>query len=163
MLSLPLKTFIFQLSIVGISCTFVACATPTDDYESAGDPAPIRGNDCILQSSIRDYRILDDKNLIVSAGPGRKYHVELSRRAFGLRSNWSIGFVSPTGTVCRGSSEILVDDGFGRKETIMLSSVRRVSEDELDALLVQSGHKEPDIEQTVEPEEVEGAAVEELD
>jgi hypothetical protein len=119
-----------------------------------------------LQSSIRDYRVLDDRNLIISAGGRGKYHAELSRRAFGLRSNWSIGFVSPTGSVCSGSGEIVVDDGFGRKETIRLSSIRRLTPEEVDMLLVQYGMKDPEDEHTAAPEEpleLEGAAVEELD
>lgn len=145
------------------SCALGACAASTDSYESAGDPVKVRGNDCIFQSSIRDYQVLDDKNLIVSAGSRGKYHVELSRRAFGLRSNWSIGFVTTGNTICSGSGELIVDDGFGRKETIRLSSVRKLTPDELEMLLVQFGKKVPEVEQTTEPEQVNGAEVEELD
>lgn len=158
-----MKNYIKQTFIIFFSCVLLACAAAQDEYESAGDPVRTRGNDCILQSSIRDYQTLDDRNLIVSAGSRGDYHLELSRRAIGLRSNWSIGFVSPTGRICAGSGEILVDDGFGRKEAIRLSSVRQLNEDELDALLVQFGKKDPGHERAVEPQEVEGAAVEELD
>jgi hypothetical protein len=158
-----MKKHIFQLFIVIFSSSLLACASPVDQYESAGDPVQVRGNDCILQSSIRDYQVLDDKNLIVTAGSRGTYHVELSRRAYGLRSNWSIGFVSPTGRICSGSGEILVDDGFGRKETVRLSSVKKLAPEEIDALLVQYGKKEPEQEQTAQPQEIDGAAVEELD
>jgi hypothetical protein len=158
-----LKHYKYQIFIVFFSTILSACATSGDAYESAGDPVTVRGNDCILQSSIRDYRTLDDRNLIVSAGARGKYLVELSRKAFGLQSGWSIAFASPAGRICSGSGEILVDDGFGRKEAIRLSSIRKISQDELDALLVQYGKKDPETERAVEPREVEGAAVEELD
>ena len=160
---MKLNYHIKQWVLLFFSFTLLACGSSPDSYESAGDPEVVRGDDCISQRSIRDYQVLDDRNLIVSAGANRKYHAVLSRRAIGLRSNWSIGFVSQTGRICSGWGEVLVDDGFNRKETIRLSSVRELSPEELDALLVQFGKKEPEVEQTVEPEEVEGAAVEELD
>ena len=153
----------YQLFILFFSSFLLACASPVEQYESAGDPVRVRGNDCILQSSIRDYRVLDDRNLIVSAGSRGTYHVELSRRAYGLRSNWSIGFVAATGRICSGSGEILVGDGFGRKETVRISSVRKLGPEELDALLVQYGKKDPENEQAAEPQDIDGAAVEELD
>lgn len=159
----PNNYFIKQCAIAVSLCSLVACASSTDSQESAGDPEMVRGEDCISQRSIRDYQVLDDKNLIVSAGANRRYHVELSRRAIGLHSNWSIGFVSQTGRICADWGEVLVDDGFRRKETIRLSSIREIGPDELDALLVQFGKKEPENEQTTEPEDVEGAEVEELD
>ena len=157
------KRVIKPIVIVFFSGVLSACAATGDSDESAGDPAPIRSHDCIFQSSIRDYQVLDDKNLIVSSGARKKYHVELSRKALGLRGNWSIGFISPTGRICPGSAEVIVDDGFGRKETIRLISVKELTADELDALLVQFGKKAPEHEQTTEPESVDGAEVEELD
>ncbi len=85
------------------------------------------------------------------------------RKAYGLRNSWSIGFDSPSGMICRGAADIIVSDGFGRGERIRLSSVRALSDDELDTLLVQFGKKEPEVEHTPEPDEVDGAEVEELD
>ncbi len=157
-----LETYKKHCVIVLFSCVLAACATSEETYESAGDPVRVRGNDCIFESTIRDYQVLDDRNLIVTAAGRRSYHVELSRRAYGLRSSWAIGFVSPTGSICSTSS-IQVDDGFGRQEKIRLSSVRALSPEELDAMLVQYGKKATEVEQATEPEEMEGAEVEELD
>jgi len=159
----PIKTIIKQIITVVISCTLVACATSEDRYESAGDPVTTRGHDCISQSTIRDYQVLDDRNLIVTAGAKRRYHVQLSRKAFGLRSNWKIGFRSPTGRICAGMGDVVVDDSFGDKETIRISSIKEVAADELNALLVQFGKKVPEIERAAAKEEVNGAVVEELD
>lgn len=159
---MAIKYYLKHLFIVVLLSILLGCASSADSYVSAGDPVESRGNDCIFQSSIRDYQVLDDRNLIVTGGAKRKYHVELTRRAYGLRSNWSIGFYSPTGRVCSGYSEVIVDDGFGRKESIKLRSIREISPDELDALLVRYGKKDPEEQQAPAEEEVEGAEVEEL-
>ena len=141
----------------------VACAGGTEQADEVADSAPSRNQDCIFQSSIRDYQVLDDRNLIVNAGGKRTYHVELSRRAFGLRSNWSIGFRSPTGRLCPGFGEVIVDDGFDRAEAIRVSTIRAVDPDELDEILVRFGKKEPEYEEPPPEEDVQGAEVEELD
>jgi len=158
-----IKLTIKQLVIIVISSSLVACASSGDRYESAGDPVTTRGHDCISQSTIRDYQVLDDRNLIVTAGAKRKYHVQLSRSAFGLRSNWKIGFRSPTGRICPGTGDVVVDDSFGSKETIQISSITEFEQDELSALLVQFGKKVPEVERAPAQEEVKGAEVEELD
>jgi hypothetical protein len=105
---------------------------------------------------------LDERNLIIDATGRRKYHLRLSRAAFGLRSSWGIGFESRTGQVCAGFNDV-VFDGHLNNESIRISSIRRLSEIEHEDLLIQFGKKEPDIKQTPAPSEVEGAEVEELD
>jgi hypothetical protein len=105
---------------------------------------------------------LDDSNLIVTAGGNRKHHMTLRRRAPGLRSSWSLGFRSISGQICTGFGEVVIDDGMGR-ETIRIASIRRVSPEEIDALLVRLGTKEPEHKPAMAPKEIEGAEVEELD
>ena len=138
---------------------YAIAAGAQNEPEYAPEP---KGRDCISQSSIRDYKVLDESNLIVSASAKRKYHVALSRRAHGLRSTWGIGFKSPTGRVCSSFSEVIFEDGF-RTEKIRITSVRELNEDELEYLLVAYGKKDPEFEQAPATEEVEGAEVEELD
>jgi hypothetical protein len=48
-------------------------------------------------------------------------------------------------------------------ESIQISSIRELTPEDEEALLIQFGKKEPEIEHTTEPAEVEGADVEELD
>ncbi len=120
------------------------------------------GPDCIFEGTIRDYRVLDESNLVVTASASRKYHIELSRRAYGLKSTWAIGFSSPGSRICAGFSDIVVDDSFG-PEAIRINKIRRLSPDEYEDILIRFGKKEPEIEQPREPEEVKGAEVEELD
>jgi len=88
----------------------------------------------------------------------------LSRRAFGLKSSWRIAFRSPSGRICGGFDEIIVSDGVGgRPEAIRIDSIRRLSPEEEEDLLIRFGKKEPEVEQPRQPEAVEGAEVEELD
>jgi hypothetical protein len=131
---------------------------------SLGDPENVRaqGSDCISQMTVRDYTVLDDTSLIVTGARSRKYHVTLYRSAFNLRSSWRIGFRSRTGQICPGFSDLIVSDGIGT-EQIKILSIRELTPEEYEELLVRFGKKQPDETQASEPEEVEGAEVEELD
>ena len=151
-----------QLVIVLFSCSIVACASSESAPEAVADEAPRSGSDCISQGSIRDYTVLNDANLIVSASAKRNYHVALARRAYGLRTNWGIGFSSTTSRICAGFSEIIVDDGFG-PEKIRIASIRRLTPEEHEDLLIRFGKIEPKNKQPRQPEAVEEAEVEELD
>lgn len=148
--------------IVFISCIFCACGGAPET--PAGDPPEALGgrSDCISARTIRDYRVLDDANLVVTAQANRKYHVVLSRRAVGLRSSWKIGFRSTTGQICGRFDDILVDDGFG-PERIRIAAIRQLTAEEHEELLVRFGKKEPTVEQAPATPEIESAEVEELD
>ena len=152
------KKLLKQLPILFYSSVLLACAGTSTD----GGEAKSGRSDCIYQPSIRGYNVLDESNLIVSASGRRQYHVVLQRRAFGLRSNWSIGFKSPTGRICSGFSEVIFDGHFDG-ESIRIASIRELSAEEEEDLLIRYGKKEPEYEQTPEPYDVKGADVEELD
>ena len=156
------KFFIKQILIVVYSSSLLACATTSGDPNEAEYADEPRANDCISQMSIRDYQVLDESNLIVTERAKRKYHVLLSRRAFGLKSTWHIAFRSQSGRICSSFSDLIVDDGF-RSEAIGIRSIRRLTPEEYDDLLVRFGKKEPNVNQTTAPEPVKGAEVEELD
>lgn len=157
------KLVIKQIFILVSLCGLSACAgsgEPRDEANLAERPT---GRDCISQSSIRDYNVLDDSNLILTAGVKRKYHVKLSRRAYGLRSSWKIAFRSPSGRICAGMSDIIFEDGFQAYEQIRIASIRELSPEDVDDLLVQFGKKKADTKQAPAAEEIDGAEVEELD
>ncbi len=151
-----------QLFIFVISSGLLACATTDEGSDEPVDGYQSSGADCISHRTIRDYRILDDANLIVTAMGNRKYHVVLSRRARGLRSSWQIGFATRTGRVCAGFSDIVIDDNIGPNK-IRIASIRRLNPDAHEELLIRYGKKEPEFEVGPVPEDVEGAVVEELD
>ena len=151
------KTLIKQSLMVLCLSGLVACAGTDTGSESA----PRSRADCIYQSSIRGYTVLDESNLIVSASGRRAYHVTLQRRAHGLRSSWGIIFDSPTSRICPAFSEVVFEGHFDG-ESIPISSIREISKEEEEDLLIRYGKKKPEIEQTPAPREVEGADVEEL-
>jgi hypothetical protein len=105
---------------------------------------------------------LDEQNLIVDAIGRRKYHVVLWRRAYGLRGSWGIVFDSQTSRICAGFSEVVFRGDFA-EESIRITSIRELTPEDEEYLLIQYGKKEPEIKQTPAPQEVEGADVEELD
>lgn len=156
------KTHIKHIVISSISCVLVACAGVPKGPGGAEMDVPERASDCIFEGTIRDYKVLDESNLIVTASAKRKYHIELYRRAYGLRSSWHIGFSSPTSRICPGFSEVIVDDSFG-PEAIRIASIRALSPEEYDDLLIRYGKKKPEVDEAPATEEVPSAEVEELD
>lgn len=156
------KIYKKQLLILSFSCFLAACAATNQGRSGTDfDERPI-GSDCIFEGTIRDYAVLDESNLLVTASARRKYHIELNRRAYGLKSSWHIGFTSPTSRICPGFSEVIVDDSLGL-EAIRIASIRALSPEEYDDLLIRYGKKEPEIVEAPATEEVESAEVEELD
>ncbi len=151
--------FLKHILITGFLCSLVACGSTSEDRD---DDDSVRA-DCIYQPSIRGYTVLDESNLIVRASGRRSYHVTLQRRAHGLRSSWGIAFGSPTGRVCPKFGEVIFRGGPYDAESITIASIRSLKAEDEDDLLVRFGKKEPEIEHTPEPLEVEGAEVEELD
>ena len=156
------KYILKQSVILFYSSILVACAgtsEPSGGGSYADEPA---GSDCISQSSVRDYKVLDDANLSVTAGASRKYHVLLSRRAMNLQSSRAIAFDSNTGRICSNFSDLIVDSSFG-PDRIRITSVRRLTPEDEHDLLVRFGKKEPDYTKPRQTEQVDGAEVEELD
>ncbi len=76
-----------------------------------------------------------------------------------------IAFKSTTSRVCADFSEIVFNENmFDRSiDTIRIRSIRLLTPEEEEHLLIQFGKKEPEIEQTPTPQDVKGAEVEELD
>ena len=148
-----------QLVIVLFLSALSACAG-TDE---ARDEDQNGRGDCIQQSSIRGYKVLDEQNLIVDA-VRKSYHVVLSQRAYGLRSTWSIGFFDSTaGRVCGRFSEIVYSDGSTHKSRKRIASIRQLTPEEEEDLLIRFGLKEPEVNQVPVPQDVKGADIEELD
>lgn len=151
-----------HIFIMFISCGLFACASSDSGAPAAADEGSRRGSDCISQGTIRDYTALDDSNLIVRGSGKRHYHVELSRPAFGLKSAWQLGFDSRSGQICSSFSDLIIGDSFGG-ERIRIASVRRLTPEDEEDLLIRFGKIKPEQEQPRAPEPVEGAEVEELD
>ena len=153
-----------QLLIVVSSCCLISCAGTDSAAESTQADASGGRTDCIFRSSIRGYSVLDEANLIIEGSGRRKYHVTLRQRAYGISSSWGIAFDSPTGRICPGFSDVVFDDHMNRHhQSIAIASIRELSPEDHEDLLIRFGKKKPEIEQTPAPAEVKGADVEELD
>ena len=152
------KTHYKQSIGILLSSSLLACTGAVSDLDERDLSRP----DCIYQSSIRGYTVLDEANLIVDGSRSRSYHVGLQRRAYGLNSSWGIAFRSPTGRICASFSELIFNGDF-EKESIRIASIKELTTEGKDILLIQYGKKKPEIEQTPAPAEVPGAEVEELD
>ena len=151
-----------QLVISITLCSLVACASTEEGPAKDSYGAESTGSDCISLGSIRDYKVLDNANLLVTQGVKRKYHVQLSRPAYGLRSSNSIGLHSRSGRICGGFSELLLDEGL-QAERIRIRSIQQLSPESEEDLLIRFGIIEPEFEQPRRPVDIEGAEVEELD
>jgi hypothetical protein len=129
-----------------------ACAS-TSGPSTVARPA---GNDCMFASTLRDWRPLDNENLILFANGRRPYHVELFMPAFSLTYEVMIGVYDRDGRICPYGGDAIVIDGV-LPERIPIRSIRRLTDTELDALYVEFGVEPPEVFEAtaVEPEAVE--------
>lgn len=148
--------------LIFTSSLILACAAGNEADDSGVDGEERSRADCIFSPSIRGYRVLDESNLIVEGSGRRNYHVVLYRRAHGLSSSWALKFESPTGRICSGFSEVTYD-GTLQRESIRIRSIRELTEEDHEDLLIQFGKKQAEIEQAPAQQDVKGADVEELD
>lgn len=116
----------------------------------AGDDGVGRGRatDCIFGRTITDWTPLDNENLILFAGRRRPYHVQLTRAAFGLARDFVIGVYDRDGRVCPFGGDAIIVRGGGIDERITISSIRRLTEEQLQQVYVDFGIEEPVIVET---------------
>jgi len=127
-----------------------ACAS----VDEAATGARSTADDCFFAGTLRDWRPLDNSNLILFANGRRPYHVELMQPAAGLSFNVTIGVYDRDGRVCPyGGDAIIVDGGF-MPERIAIRSMRELTDEELDAVYVQFGIRPPAVVESV-PVELE--------
>jgi hypothetical protein len=156
------KDFLIQMVIIYFLSIFSLISVAFADEFDPEIDLDYRGSDCISIRTLRDYTALDDKNLLIWASPKRPYFVRLFSPAWGLRSSFQIGTLSRDDQLCPYGGDALVFDSAGR-ETSRIASIRRVTPEEADWLLVRFGKKDPAEDQTPAAEVPEPAEVEELD
>jgi hypothetical protein len=156
------KILLKQLVLIFTLSIFSLFSLAFSDETDPGFDLDYRGSDCISIRTIRDYTALDDKNLLIWASPRRPYFVRLFSSAWGLRSSFQIGTVSRDDRLCPYGGDALIFDTVGR-DTARIASIRRVTPEEADWLLVRFGKKDPAEDQAPAPEPLESAEVEELD
>lgn len=141
---------IHALAGIAAILTLGACAsTGGNEAELAGAPAFGSDNDCFFARAVSDWRALDDRNLIVFTGRRSPYHVELSSSSTRLRSQETIAFSDRSGRICPfGGDAVIMGGPFPERLTI--SSIRRLSEGELEEVYLQFGIRRPEIIETSE-------------
>lgn len=143
-------------------CFTVSCASSGGTEKAAERDIDYHGSDCILIRTIRDYSLLDDRNLLIWGPAKRAYYVTLFRPSFELRSSFQLGFESRDDRLCPYGGDGIVAGGSLSHETIGIQSISRVSEEQAERLLIRYGRKEPAEQQAPPPKDVKGAEVEEL-
>jgi hypothetical protein len=122
------------LFLVAVPVALGGCAGVADERGTEHSAAV--GTDCFTVSLARDYRYLDDANLIVFAPARQPYHLELSQTCFNLRGEISIGLRSRTGRMCGFAGDaVLVGGAFPERCSVL--SVRRLDDDQLRALVAR--------------------------
>lgn len=107
--------------------------TPTKTY-----------NDCIFGRMLTDWRPLDKENLILFAGGHQAYHVVLAIPAMQLDFSVMIGVYDRDGRICPYGGDSIIVDGL-MPERILIRSIQRLTDEQLDALYAQYGISQPKI------------------
>ena len=157
-----IKMLIKQFVIVLLLSSFSSVSTAEKEDAQRVRDLDLNGSDCIWIRTIRDYRALDSRNLLIYASGKSAYFVRLARPSMELRSSIQVGFSSRDDRLCPYGGDQLVVGGFAA-ETVSIRAISRISSDQADVLLVRFGKKDPDEQQIPAPREVEGAEIEELD
>ena len=97
--------YIFILFILDISSPSVIIQAVNLESDLELD---YRGLDCISLLTIRDYTVLDDKNLLIWSSSKRAYFVRLFSPAWELKSSFQIGTLSRDNWLCPYGGDTLV-------------------------------------------------------
>ncbi|MGB5347275.1 MAG: DUF6491 family protein [Woeseia sp.] len=157
-----MKTFIYQIISIAFACALSSVAMAQDEDTKAVDDLDLRGSDCILIRTIRDYTPLDDRTMLIWGPAKRGYLVRLSRPAFRMRSSFSLGFSSRDDQLCPYGGDSIVFGGMDNDQ-IRVQSISRVSKEQAEELKIRYGKKKPAEITPAAPDAVKGAKVEELD
>jgi hypothetical protein len=119
--------------------TLIAASVGLANATSATSDKKI-GNECVFMSSVGNYRVLDNNNLVIWA-PGRRnaYLVELSFPLFSLDSSFQMAMIDRDhdGRLCGSGFDRIGVRDFGHPETASIRSMTRLD----DAGIVQLEEK----------------------
>lgn len=124
------------LILTALPAAILGCAGGGPTEEVAERTTPV-GADCFTVSLARNFRHLDDHNLIVYAAGREPYHVELSQACFGLRGDFAIALRSRTDRMCGFAGDSVIVRGAGFPERCSVVSVRRLDEEQMQLLVDQ--------------------------
>jgi len=128
-----------------VAVALAGCAATGGAGERAVETTGSVGTDCFTVSRVRDFRYLDDRNLIVFAAARQPYHIELGATCMGLRSEFRIALRARSDRMCGFAGDAVIVDGAFTQRCPVLS-VTRLNENALQALLVGFEQAEPIVE-----------------
>lgn len=112
--------------VIGIAVLVLAgCASSSQTLESMLAERGLRmgeNNSRIPRYQVNGWSLLDQRNLLITAGVKDQYLVQLSAPCFGLNSAFHIGFITPSGVSDRFDS-ILVRNIGGPPEVCDISDI----------------------------------------
>jgi|SRR5690606_29278689 len=136
---MPYRALIRCVPLTAAALALAGCAGARGPADEAARRTSPPASDCFTVSLARDFRYLDDHNLVVFAAGRTPYHVELSQACFGLRGEAAIGLRSRTDRMCGFAGDAVIVRGVGFPERCPVLSVRRLDDDQLRILLDQFG------------------------
>jgi hypothetical protein len=96
---------------------------------TSATPPKKSGSDCIFISTVGNYRVLDDRNLVIWA-PGRRdaYHVQLNSPLFSLNSSFQMAMIDKDhdGRLCGFSTDRIGVRDFGHPESASIRSMSKL-------------------------------------
>lgn len=123
------------LAAVAVAAVLAGCAASGERDSTAMRTTPI-ATDCFNVSLARDFRYLDDHNLIVYAPARQAYHLELTQACFGLRNVTRLALRSRMDRMCGFAGDsVIIDGAFSERCSVL--SVRRLDAAGTDALIAQ--------------------------
>lgn len=150
-----LITKVLLTTVAGIAL-LSGCAG-SDTQADSDDESESRSisTDWVRIDQVRDFRVLDDSNLILYAPTRRQaYHVELMPACQGLRFADTIALRGRTGRLAGFAGDRVIIDRPGVPDRCPVTSVRRLDETSLTELIV-SFEGEPEGEPAADEAEVE--------
>lgn len=143
-------------TLIAAACLMLVGCASSPQASSGSSRA---GSDCFFAAGLRDWRPLDNSNLILFGAGRVPYHVTLVRPAFGLNFDIMIGVYDRDGRICPFGGDAIIIDGF-MPERIAIRSIRRLTDDQLAAVYADFGITPPAVVTTTEIPVEDGAGSE---
>jgi hypothetical protein len=136
------RTLTRLLAGAGAACLLLACAS--DPSRNAERESSARGinSTCMINRAIRDYNVLDSRNLILF-GPGTEaHHIVLATPSVNVEREIRIGVQDDgDGRICPGGRDAILVDGV-IPERIQIRSIESLEPADVEALKVEYGLEE---------------------
>ncbi|MEM8988675.1 MAG: DUF6491 family protein [Pseudomonadota bacterium] len=129
------RRLIAILLLTGLSGLAASGARAEDEAEAFDLSQYDDANACVFTNSIRDFSVIDRRNLVIEASGRRTYLVTLFSSCFGLNFAHSLAFSSTSGRICGNSNDKIY---LGRGEVCRINGIIRVESEEIAEKIVEA-------------------------